>query len=213
MLFDNFIFTIEMIGTIAFAVSGALSGVSKRLDILGITVLGCVTAIGGGIMRDILLGSFPPAAFTDPVYVSAAIATSVVIFIFAYLNEETFSRAMDKLKSAINIFDAIGLGVFAVSGTEVALSYGFSENAFLSVFVGILTGVGGGVLRDLMVCEIPSVLRKKIYAVAAAAGSVSYYLILKAGALGTIAMLCGIGLTIAVRILASHFEWALPRIK
>ena len=206
MLFDNFIFTIEMIGTIAFAVSGALSGVSKRLDILGITVLGCVTAIGGGIMRDILLGSFPPAAFTDPVYVSAAIATSVVIFIFAYLNEETFSRAMDKLKSAINIFDAIGLGVFAVSGTEVALSYGFSENAFLSVFVGILTGVGGGVLRDLMVCEIPSVLRKKIYAVAAAAGSVSYYLILKAGALGTIAMLCGIGLTIAVRILASHFE-------
>ena len=151
MLFDNFIFTIEIIGTIAFAVSGALSGVSKRLDILGITVLGCVTAIGGGIMRDILLGSFPPAAFTDPVYVSAAIATSVVIFIFAYLNEETFSRAMDKLKSAINIFDAIGLGVFAVSGTEVALSYGFSENAFLSVFVGILTGVGGGVLRDLMV--------------------------------------------------------------
>lgn len=213
MLFDNFIFTIEIIGTIAFAVSGALSGVSKRLDILGITVLGCVTAIGGGIMRDILLGSFPPAAFTDPVYVSAAIATSVVIFIFAYLNEETFSRAMDKLKSAINIFDAIGLGVFAVSGTEVALSYGFSENAFLSVFVGILTGVGGGVLRDLMVCEIPSVLRKKIYAVAAAAGSVSYYLILKAGALGTIAMLCGIGLTITVRILASHFEWALPRIK
>ncbi len=213
MLFDNFIFTIEIIGTIAFAVSGALSGVSKRLDILGITVLGCVTAIGGGIMRDILLGSFPPAAFTDPVYVSAAIATSVVIFIFAYLNEETFSRAMDKLKSAINIFDAIGLGVFAVSGTEVALSYGFSENAFLSVFVGILTGVGGGVLRDLMVCEIPSVLRKKIYAVAAAAGSVSYYLILKAGALGTIAMLCGIVLTIAVRILASHFEWALPRIK
>ena len=91
MLFDNFIFTIEIIGTIAFAVSGALSGVSKRLDILGITVLGCVTAIGGGIMRDILLGSFPPAAFTDPVYVSAAIATSVVIFIFAYLNEETFS--------------------------------------------------------------------------------------------------------------------------
>lgn len=213
MLFDNFIFTIEIIGTIAFAVSGALSGVSKRLDILGITVLGCVTAIGGGIMRDILLGSFPPAAFTNPVYVSAAIATSVVIFIFAYLNEQTFSRAMDKLKSAINIFDAIGLGVFAVSGTEVALSYGFSENAFLSVFVGILTGVGGGVLRDLMVCEIPSVLRKKIYAVAAAAGSVSYYLILKAGALGTIAMLCGIGLTITVRILASHFEWALPRIK
>lgn len=213
MLFDNFIFTIEMIGTVAFAISGALSGVSKRLDILGITVLGCITAIGGGIMRDILFGSFPPAAFTNPVYVAAAVITSVVIFIFAYISEERFSRAMDKLKSAINIFDAVGLGVFAVSGTDLAFALGFSENAFLSVFVGILTGVGGGVLRDLMVCEIPSVLRKRIYAVAAAAGSVCYCVMLKSGIYTAASMLSGITLTIAVRILASYFEWTLPRIK
>ncbi len=208
---SNFVYLIEIIGTIAFAISGAIVAIEKNMDIFGVMVLGVTTAVGGGMIRDVLLDNLPPTMFLNPIYVILAVLTSIFVFLLMYLLKGKGIRYLKQMDHCLNVFDSVGLGVFVVTGVNTATNNGFSELAFLSIFVGVLTGVGGGILRDILAGKVPVIFHKRVYAVAAIIGASAYYYI--SGWLGTnMAMLIGIALTLTVRMLATYFEWNLPRI-
>ncbi len=203
----------ELIGTVAFALSGVMTGVKKELDLLGVLVVGVVTAVGGGALRDVLLGRLPPAMFLHPVYALVAAGVCLLAFLLLYLQGPRSIAYLERLNPVINVFDAIGLGVFAIVGVSAAIRAGFVQNAFLAVFVGAVTGVGGGLMRDLLVGDIPMVLKKRVYALAAIAGSALYYTLRRLNAGEGVSQFCGMGLVILIRLLASHYKWNLPRIR
>ncbi len=214
MSFEKILFTIEIIGTIAFAITGVITAVEKKLDILGAIVLGTVTAVGGGILRDIMLGYLPPMAFRNPVYALTAIATSVAVFVIAFLVGKKIVKHFDVYSQVINFFDSLGLAVFVVTGVNTAAACGFGENAFLSIFVAVLTGVGGGVMRDILAGRVPKILRRRVYALAAILGAIIYYYLLEFNVFSqTVSMLIGAGSVLIIRILATIFHWNLPTIK
>ena len=203
---------VEIIGTVAFAASGAMLAIDRDLDLFGVLLLGVTTAVGGGVMRDVLLGTFPPNAFSNSIYVAVAFATALAVFLFAYLKEEPYWKQRARMDRIVNLLDAIGLGIFSVVGAETALNRGFAGNAFLCIFMGMMTGVGGGILRDMMSQTIPFVLKKLIYAVASIAGAGAYYALIQLSLDRTEAMLTGLLLTVAIRMLATHFAWDLPKV-
>ncbi|MBO5059429.1 MAG: trimeric intracellular cation channel family protein [Clostridia bacterium] len=199
-----------VIGTVAFSVSGAMVAIKKHADIFGAVTLAVVTATGGGMVRDILLGIQPPHAFLDSRYIFIAAAAALIVFLIAYIGKDAYISRENFIDSVNNIFDALGLGVFVVMGTQTAIDYGFSQNALLSVFIGTLTGIGGGFLRDIMVHEIPSMLKKHIYALAALSGSLIFY-IMYTNSLGyTLSAFFGATATFLLRMLATRFKWNLP---
>ncbi len=214
MSFDKILFIIEIIGTIAFAITGVITAVEKKLDILGAIVLGTVTAVGGGILRDIILGQLPPLAFMNPVYALTAGITSVAVFVAAYLLGKKIVKHFDVYSQVINIFDSLGLAVFVITGINMAAACGYGDNAFLSIFVAVLTGVGGGVMRDILAGRVPKILRRRVYALAAIFGAVIYYYLLKYNVFSeTVSMLIGAGSVLIIRILATVFRWNLPSVK
>lgn len=203
-------FLIEVVGTIAFASSGAMVAIKKQLDLLGVIVLGVTTAAGGGMLRDIIIGNVPPALFLEPVYVFLAFLTVMLLFIIVRLNQSILSsRHMEAYERVMNIFDAIGLGAFTVVGIDTAVLSGYGEYRFLIIFLGVITGVGGGILRDIMAGETPYVLRKHVYACASIAGAILY-----AGLMNhishNVAMLSGACSVVLIRLLATRFCWNLP---
>lgn len=207
----SFVNTVEILGTIAFAVSGAQVAIKKQMDILGIIVLANVTAVGGGAIRDLLLGNVPPSAFQNPVYVIWATVTALVMFLLAQRRWTEDAKAIFEFYN--NLIDACGLGLFAVIGVRTSVQVGYQDNAFLSVFVGVLTAVGGGILRDTMAGEVPSVFRKRIYAVAALAGAWSYYMTADRLLSADGAMIFGSVIVVVIRALATGFKWDLPKAK
>lgn len=209
---DTMLLVLELIGTCAFAVSGAVLGITKRFDIFGVIFSGIITALGGGTIRDILLGNLPPAMFRNYIYLIFAVAACLLTFIVASILKNKFSENIVVIDKVNNIFDAIGLGVFTIVGMNVAINSGFSDNFFFVVFLGMTTGCGGGILRDVIVSEIPFVLKKRVYAVASIAGGTAYYvmyIMLQQGVV--LSSVVGITLIFALRILASVFKWDLPR--
>lgn len=210
---DEFIFILELIGTVAFASSGAMIAIEKKMDIFGVNVLGATTAVGGGIMRDIILGLTPPGAFSHPVYVLVAALTSTILFVIAYAKPTAFESRVktDYYDKLMFWCDTAGLGIFAVVGIQAAVRAVGGENVFFFVFIGTLTGVGGGVLRDIMAGETPYILVKHIYACAAIAGGIVCVVGRTAfgEAYGTI---LGLAATVLLRFLAAHFRWNLMRV-
>lgn len=209
---DTMLLVLELIGTCAFAISGAVLGITKRFDIFGVIFSGIITALGGGTIRDLLLGNLPPAMFRNYIYLIFAVATCLLTFIVASILKNKFSENIVIIDKVNNIFDAIGLGVFTIVGMNVAINSGFSDNFFFVVFLGMTTGCGGGILRDAIVGEVPFVLRKRVYAVASIAGGIAYYvmyIMLQQGVV--ISSVVGITLIFALRILASVFKWDLPK--
>lgn len=210
---DEFIFILELIGTVAFASSGAMIAIEKKMDIFGVNVLGATTAVGGGIMRDIILGLTPPGAFSHPVYVLVAALTSTILFVIAYAKPTAFeSRVKTNYYDKLMFWcDTAGLGIFTVVGIQAAVRAVGGENVFFFVFIGTLTGVGGGVLRDIMAGETPYILVKHIYACAAIAGGIVCVVGRTAfgEAYGTI---LGLAATVLLRFLAAHFRWNLMRV-
>ncbi|MBR3843418.1 MAG: trimeric intracellular cation channel family protein [Christensenellaceae bacterium] len=202
----------EIIGTVAFAISGALLAVEKENDIFGVLFLGVTTAVGGGIMRDILTGELPPKAFQDPVYVLIAGITSLIVFFLMYFTKGNIRKKLAMADAVINVFDAVGLGVFTIFGMNAAAELGHGENLFLRLFVGMITGVGGGIIRDILVREIPSVLCKRVYAVASLIGGLFYYFLVKLGMNAGIANFIGAASIFIIRMLASKFRWDLPKV-
>ncbi|MEG0564774.1 MAG: trimeric intracellular cation channel family protein [Hungatella sp.] len=205
----NLLFALEMIGTVAFAFSGCMVANSKKMDIFGVWVLGTVTAVGGGAVRDVLLGTCPPYMFRNGIYVAVATGTVLFWLLLAATKGEMTVRVFAKLTKIMDISDSIGLGIFSVIGSQMAIQAGHGENRFLVIFVGVMTGVGGGLLRDVMAGTTPMIFCKRIYAIAAMSGSMVYLLLLhRIPEIG--ATLIGTVTVFVIRTLASKFRWDLP---
>ncbi len=205
------VFCMEVAGTIAFAASGAMVGIRRGMDIFGICVLGVVTSVGGGMTRDIILGNVP-GALIDPVYVVVALFTTLMVFSVFY-----FKRILPRgrlgifYERAMLVMDSIGLGIFTVVGVTTGIRYGYLDNTFLLTFLGTLTGVGGGLLRDMMAGVPPYIFVKHIYACASVAGVIScVYIYREFGQIP--AMVIASLLVVLIRFLAAHYRWNLPRI-
>lgn len=166
-------FMMEMVGTVAFAASGAMVAVDRAMDIFGVIVLGVTTAVGGGAVRDVILGIVPPAMFQHPVYTIVAMITSCIVFTILYLKKELLQgHNRETYDKVMLVMDSIGLGIFTVVGVNTGISHGYMEYTFLLVFLGTVTGVGGGLLRDVMAGVPPYILVRHIYACASIVGAI-----------------------------------------
>lgn len=214
---NTFIAIIEIAGIVVFAISGAMTGIKKNMDLFGVIILGLVTAVGGGIARDIIIGSLPPVICCDPMYAVIAVITSVIVFIIEMLLERKYIVIPEKLdKKQVYDFlmtsvDSIGLGVFSVIGVQTAYSVSPNYNLFTIICVGVLTGVGGGVARDILAGDIPYIFVKHVYACASLAG------VLVCALLWNIygeqySMIAGAFVIIIIRFLSAHFRWEFPHI-
>lgn len=202
---------LDILGTVAFSLSGAIEAMKKRMDMLGVLVLGLITAVGGGIIRDIIIGRFPPTVFRSPNNALVAIITALTTFLVAAIfNKKSIWKA-GVLNWILYISDAIGLGAFTVHGIRfVEHNTGYTSFALL-LFVGVITGVGGGILRDIFAGNMPFIFRKHVYATASIAGALCYLLLCKIA--GTeISTVVSVLLVVVIRILATKYEWNLPRV-
>ena len=204
---DQLILILELVGTLAFAASGAMTALKKGMDLFGVCILGLTTAVGGGVIRDVILGATPPATFQSPIYAVVALITSAVLFWPRLRQLFMWDPALYDL--AMLVMDSAGLGIFTVMGIRIAYAQVDRPGWFLLVFVGVVTGVGGGVLRDVLAGDTPYIFVKHIYACASLAGAlVCTALWHSAGELP--AMLAGAGTVLAIRFLSAHFHWNLP---
>lgn len=205
-------FFMEMTGTVAFAASGAMVGVERNMDIFGVSVLGVVTAVGGGMIRDIVLGIIPPNVFTNPVYALVATITSCVVFLVFYWKRQLLEGHMRLTYDRVMlVMDSIGLGIFTVVGVNTGIRSGYMDNVFLLVFLGTITGVGGGLMRDMMAGVPPYIFVKHIYACASIVGAVvCVYMNRFVGNVEAMMVACFV--IILIRYLAAHYRWNLPRL-
>jgi uncharacterized membrane protein YeiH len=204
-----FVTILELIGTVAFAISGAVTATKKKMDLLGIMIMGVTTACGGGVLRDIMLGRIPPTMFKEPIYAVFGLLTSAIVFIPAKYNWNILES--EKVSSIIQLADAIGLGIFTAVGINAVYNAGYGKNAFFAVALGVITGVGGGVLRDIFAGDRPYIFVKHIYACASLVGALLYIPVLYYFGVTAAILTCSIS-TIVIRILAAHFRWSLPKI-
>jgi uncharacterized membrane protein YeiH len=200
----EFISLVELIGTVAFAVSGALMAIDKELDYYGIAFLAITTAVGGGIIRDILINENLPAALENPVYVLISIASVAVVIVFY--------RKIVLYSNVLQIFDAIGLAAFTAIGAEVAVNNGY-DLPFVIIALALLTGTGGGTLRDIFAKEIPFVFRKEIYAVAAILGAICFIIAGQLSGNNTVALYCCFGITLIIRLGCMKMDIHLKKVK
>ncbi|WP_409469544.1 trimeric intracellular cation channel family protein [Streptomyces sp. HC307] len=195
--------TLDLIGIFVFAISGALLAVRKNFDVFGIAVLAEVTALGGGLFRDLVIGAVPPAAFTDLGYfVTPLFAALLVVFLHPQV---------ERIQTGVNVFDAAGLGLFCVAGTTKAYEYGLGLHA--SAALGLATAVGGGVLRDVLANEVPSLLRwdRDLYAVPAMVGATMVALCIRFDALTPLTSGIAAVMAFVLRLLAMRYHWRAPR--
>lgn len=208
----EFVFLFEMLGTIAFAISGTMIGLRKQMDLLGVIVSAVLTATGGGVIRDIILGSFPPVSFRNPIYVFTAFVVAVIIFIYFYLPNQKVDVLFSKpYKKLLLVMDSIGLGIFTVTGVSAAMQLYPNANGFLWVFSGVVTGVGGGLLRDVITNRVPDIFTKHIYAVASMVGGMVASYLFHFNQIRT-GIILGTSIVIVIRLCASRYGWNLPKI-
>ncbi|MEU6126051.1 trimeric intracellular cation channel family protein [Streptomyces sp. NPDC047123] len=194
---------LDIVGIFVFAISGALLAVRKNFDVFGIAVLAEVTALGGGLFRDLVIGAVPPAAFTDLGYFITPLFAAALVF---FLHPE-----VERTQLAVNVFDAAGLGLFCVSGTTKAYDYGLGLTA--SAALGLMTAVGGGVLRDIVANEVPSLVRwdRDLYAVPAIVGATMVALCIRFEELTAFTSGIAVVTTFVLRLLALRYHWRAPR--
>ena len=209
----SMLFLFDLIGTIAFAISGAFVGIRKGMDIFGVNVLAVTTACGGGLMRDLIIGSIPPQMFRNPFFVMVAIVVANVVFLLMYLHRHMPRKVAPLYDKLLFWFDSLGLAAFTVDGVMAGIAMGYGDNEFLICFLGFMTAVGGGALRDVLAGQTPDIFRKHVYAVAAIAGAVLMVALLRLFGSEQIAMLGGFLLVPVLRFLAAHFRWNLPKVK
>lgn len=207
VIFDYF-------GTIAFAISGAITAVRHKMDIFGINMLAIITATGGGMMRDIIMGNLPPQMFRNPVYVlTAAVTANIVFLILRARRTKVLPQNISRVyETTLFWFDTLGLAAFTVDGAMIGIHSDFGGNLFLITALSFLTGVGGGLLRDILAGETPAIFRKHIYALASIAGGLFIGILSLAGLHDDISMACGFLLVLLIRYCARRFLWNLPKI-
>lgn len=202
----------DLIGTIAFAISGAFVGIHKKMDIFGVNVLAITTACGGGLMRDLIIGATPPMMFRNPFYVLVAAIVANVVFLLMYRHRHMPHKLAPLYDQLLFWFDSLGLAAFTVDGVVAGVQAGYPDNYFLICFLGFMTAVGGGALRDIMACQMPDIFRKHIYAVAAIAGAITMTGLYHHTGLENASMIVGFLMVLVLRKLAAHFLWNLPRV-
>lgn len=200
--FNFLIYVFDLFGTMAFAVTGAFKAIEHKSDIVGIVILSIITGVAGGTIRDVIIGRFPPNSIADPFYVAICVASAVVLF-FLYPHLQKHWNLFLK-------FDAIGLGVFSITGATFAYHI-FGLNFLAIAFAGILTAVGGGILRDVFVNEMPIIFVKELYATASFVGVLFFYGLLVVGTPLFGASVVGIVATTVLRLVAMKYNWNLPR--
>lgn len=205
-------YIMEIMGTIAFAASGAMVGIRKRMDIFGVCVLGFVTAVGGGMVRDVILGITPPNVFRNPNYALVAVVTSLIVFAVIYVKRDVMDGNLKVIyDKSMLIMDTIGLAIFTVVGVNIGIQQGYLDKIFLLTFAGTITGVGGGLMRDVMAGQPPYIFVKHIYASASVVGSlVCVYMYRAFGAV--VSMVVSSAVILLIRYLAAHYQWNLPHI-
>lgn len=203
----------ELLGTVAFAISGSLVAISSNLDMFGVSFLACITAFGGGILRDLLLGINPPEIFNNfPIFL-LALTVAILVFVISYACKKSFNSFKTKIERINNVFDAIGLSAFVIIGAETACLNGFLNNGFVVVFCGMITGVGGGIFRDVLIDTTPYIFKKHIYAIATIVGGITYFLLRKYTQNIQLSSLISMDLIFIIRMLATKYRWSLPKIQ
>jgi uncharacterized membrane protein YeiH len=201
---EFFLYILDLFGTMAFAVTGAFKAIEHKADIVGIIILATITGVAGGIIRDIIFDNELPNSLIDPTYVIITVVTAIVLF-FLY----------SRMKKHWNIFlkfDAIGLGVFTVIGATFAYNL-FGMNFLVIILSGMLTGIGGGILRDVFVNQTPIVFVKELYASASFIGALAFYFTLMVTGEIYAGTIIGIVLTTGLRLIAMKYNWNLPKVK
>ncbi len=206
---ETVFFILELLGTVAFAASGAMTGIKKGMDIFGVMVLGITTATGGGMLRDVLIGATPPAAFRQPIWLLCAAGVSLFLFL------PPIGRRLGRRKVAFNrvlfLMDTLGLSIFTVSGIRAASQCG-GVSIPLLLFVGVVTGVGGGLVRDLFAGDIPYIFSKHVYACASLAGA-AVFILLSLFSPSPLPDMAGAATVLLIRVPAARFRWNLPHCK
>ena len=195
-----FFYTIDILGTIAFAISGVLVALSKRMDLFGILIIAFVTAVGGGTLRDILIGQTPVSWMQDMTFVYVILVTSILTIIL--------KSKIDYLRTSLFLFDTIGIGLYTVVGVEKGISAGL--HPIICIALGTISACFGGVIRDILCNEIPVIFRKEIYATACIMGGLSYFLIRKLPIDSNFVFIIAGAVVILVRLIAVKFKISLP---
>src|SRR6478672_7944394 len=193
-------FVLDLMGTFVFALSGALAGVKRELDLFGVLVLSFAAANSGGITRDLLIGVVPPGAVNDWRYLGVSLFAGVITFYFSSL--------IVRMSNSVLVFDAAGLSLFAVTGASKTLAHGL--NPVMATLLGMLTGIGGGMARDILLAQVPTVLRAELYAVAALAGAAVVVIADRLRLPAEAAAIAGAALCFTLRVLAMKHGWQLP---
>ena len=201
-MYTPFLSAIDILGTFAFAVSGAFSAMEKKLDPFGTLIIAFVTAIGGGTLRDVLVGNFPVSWLHNEI--------SILVIFWSAVAAMLFGRYLKQFKTALFLFDALGLGLFTITGLEIGLKYGFSPS--ICVALGTITACFGGVIRDVLLNKLPLIFHREIYALACIIGGSVYYVLHHTTLAKDVSMILCILLTFVVRIIAVRFKWTLPRL-
>ncbi len=217
MPIDVVLLIIEIIGIVSFSISGSLVAIDKEMDFFGVILLAILTSFGGGITRDLILGINPPLFFNELLHlVAVCAATSVTVFVLASIFKCWYIKKEELVIRINNYIDALGLGAFAVSGVKICLTVCPEGGAFLAVCMGLVSAIGGGMIRDVCLGTIPFVFKKRIYALAALGGAIVYYLIyvviFDGGTAGDIfGSIFGVVLVFFIRVLATTFKWNMPK--
>ncbi|MGV3658385.1 MAG: trimeric intracellular cation channel family protein [Chitinophagaceae bacterium] len=203
VIYSGFLNAIDVLGTIAFAISGAFAAIEKRLDPFGVIIIAFATAIGGGTLRDVLVGNLPVAWLRNDVTIYVILFTAVTVMLFgAYVKH---------LAKPLFLFDALGLGTFTIVGIEIALQYNFS--AGICIALGTVTACFGGVIRDVLLNKVPLIFHKEIYALACIAGGTAYYFLYQSAVNNDLSKIICILLIVVIRFIAVRYGLSLPRIQ
>jgi uncharacterized membrane protein YeiH len=203
----------EYTALISTAISGTIVAIERRLDMIGVWFLALVSSFGGGVLRDVLLGDVPPRFFTNYHWLLVVTLVSMAVFCLARFWRGWWKASIRTYTEQINnILDAVGLAAFTLSGVQLACAAGYAENPFLCVFMGTITGIGGGVLRDISVMQTPRVLRKRVYAVASIIGGILYWAMMHFGISDELAWTVSMVVIIGIRVCATVFRWNMPSV-
>jgi uncharacterized membrane protein YeiH len=220
-MLDTILLAIEIVGVISFAVAGAVVAIDKETDLFGVVFLALMTCFGGGIIRDITIGRNPPAFFRELTYqVLIGASVALLVFILARVFKRHYVKREQLVLSINNYIDALAIGIYSVSGVQICLDFfaakGESAGFLLCAVLGMMTAVGGGMIRDLILRDIPFILRKRVYALATLISASIYYLLVVVvfpgdGVMEVVSQLLCIALVVIVRVLATKLEWNLPK--
>lgn len=206
---------IESLGVVAFSISGAMVAIRRKTDLFGVVLLAIITTLGGGLTRDVIFSFTPPAFFNSKEYLLLSAIVAIIVFLFAKKFSNTYLQNEIRIEHINDIFDALGLGIFAVMGVKASFQHGYAGSALISISCGLITCICGGMLRDVLTNSTPFVLVKRIYALAALAGASVYYVLFvygsEIGLNDSLAMIIGLATTFILRILAMAFNWNMPK--